>query len=170
LGTKTISFYDGLLLPGYATLLIVSFSLNIFRVRIQPKSHFPQKLKYQLEITAYGFFPFFVLNVSLSWIDWRQWAGAVLISIIEIGLLFWFARTIMDKPRWQNTGVIGSFLVSLIAFNISTRLGSVFVAIVYNYLFVALSEEILFRGYILSRLNSVFDHPNRFLGVCWVGD
>jgi membrane protease YdiL (CAAX protease family) len=50
---------------------------------------------------------------------------------------------------------------------ISTKLGSVIVAIIYFYLFVALSEETLFRGYIQSRLNSVFGRPKRFLGVNW---
>ncbi|PKO04514.1 MAG: hypothetical protein CVU41_16815 [Chloroflexi bacterium HGW-Chloroflexi-3] len=167
LATRITNFFDGLLFPGYAAILIASLSPYIFRVLNQPKSPFSQKLKYQLDITAYGFFPFFVLSVLLSWIDWKQWAGAVLISIIEIGLLFWFARMVRDKPTWQNTSVIGGFLLFPIASQISTRLGSVIVAIVYYYLFVALREEILFRGYIQSRLNSVFGRPKRFFGVGW---
>ena len=167
LATKITNFFDGFLFPGYAALLITSFSLYIFRVRKQPKSPFSKKLKYQLDITAYGFFPFFVLSVLLTWIDWNQWAGAVLISITEIGLLFWFARMVRDKPAWQNSGVIGSFLLFPLASQISTKLGSVIIAIIYFYLFVALSEEILFRGYIQSRLNSVFGRPKRFFGISW---
>jgi membrane protease YdiL (CAAX protease family) len=167
LALKVIEFYDGLLFPGYAAVLIVAIYLYIFRVHIQPQSHFPHKLKYQINIIAYGFFSFFILSVLLSWIDWKQWTGAVLISIVEIGLLFWFAWTVKDKPDWQNAGVIGSLFISLTTFQISPRLGSVTVAILYYYFFVALSEEVLFRGYILSRLNSVFGHPHLLFRIHW---
>jgi membrane protease YdiL (CAAX protease family) len=34
-------------------------------------------------------------------------------------------------------------------------------------MFVALSEEIFFRGYIQSRLNSVFGRPRHFFGIQW---
>lgn len=167
LATKITNLFDGLLFPGYAALLIASFSLYIFRVRNQSKSPFTNKIRYQLDITAYGFFPFFVLSVLLSWTDWKQWTGSVLISILEIGLLFWFALMVRNKPAWQNSGVIGGFFLFSLAFQNSFRLGSVIVAIIYFYIFVALSEEILFRGYIQSRLNSVFGRPKRFFGVSW---
>jgi membrane protease YdiL (CAAX protease family) len=162
LAMKITYSFDGLLFPGYAALLIASCCLYIFRVHSQSKGSFSQKLKYQLDITAHGFFPIFILGVLLSRIDWSQWVEAILISVIEIGLLFWFARMVRDKPAWQNIGVIGGFLLFLIASQISTKIASVIVAIIYFYLFVALSEEILFRGYIQSRLNSVFDRPKRF--------
>jgi membrane protease YdiL (CAAX protease family) len=167
LAMKITNSFDSLLFPGYAALLIASFFLYNFRAHSQPQSPFSQKLKYQLDITAYGFFPIFVLGVLLSWIDWRHWAGAALISIIEIGLLFWLARMVRDKPSWQNIGVISGLLLFPVASLLSTKLGSVIVAIIYFYLFVALSEETLFRGYIQSRLNSVFGRPKRFLGVSW---
>lgn len=167
LATKIINFFDGRLFPGYAALLIASLFLYLFRVRSQPKSPNTKKLKYQLDIISDGFFPFFVLSVLLTWIDWKQWAGAVLISILAIGLLFWFARMAKDRPAWQNTGVLGGFFLFPIAFQNSTKLGIVFIAIVYFYLFVGLSEEILFRGYIQSRLNSVFGNPKRFFGISW---
>lgn len=167
LPAKITASFDGLLFPGYAALLIASLCLYIVRVRRPPPGPFSQKLKYQLDITAYGFFPIFVLGVLLSWIDWRQWPGAVLISVIEIGLLYWFARMVRDKPAWQNSGVISSLLLFPVAILTSTKLEGVIVAIIYFYLFVALSEEALFRGYIQSRLNSVFGRPRRFLGVSW---
>ena len=162
----TISF-NGLLFPGYAALLITSFFLYIFRTKRQRQSPFSQKLNYQLEITAYGFFPFFILSVLLSRIDWTHLIGAILISIVEIGLLIWFAWMVRNKPSWQNSGVICSFLLFPVASQISSKFPSVIIAIVYFYLLVALSEEILFRGYIQSRLNSVFDRPNRFFGISW---
>jgi membrane protease YdiL (CAAX protease family) len=167
LAMKITNSFNGLLFPGYAVLLIASFCLYIFRVQSQRQDPFSQKLKYQLDITAYGFFPIFVLGVLLSRIDWTHWVGATLVSIIEIGLLFWFAWMVRDKPSWQNIGVMSGFLLFPVASQISTKIASVIVAIVYFYLFVALSEEILFRGYIQSRLNSVFDRPKRFFGISW---
>ena len=167
LAMKITDDFNGLLFPGYAVLLIAAFLLYVFRVRSQPQTPLSLKLKYILNITAYGFFPIFVLSVLLSWIDWRQWGGAALISIIEIGLLFWFARMVRDKPSWQAIGVIGGLWLLPLASLFSTRIGSVIASIIYFYLFVALSEEILFRGYIQSRLNSVFGRPRRFLKVSW---
>lgn len=164
---KIIDFLDGRLFPGYATLLIISLFLYLLRVRSRSKSPLTKKLKYQLDILSYGFFPFFVLSVLFTWVNWEQWAGAILISILEIGLLFWFARMAKDRPTWQNAGALGGLFFFPIAFQNSTGLGTVIIAIVYFYLFVALSEEILFRGYIQSRLNSMFGRPKRFFGVSW---
>jgi len=158
----------GLLFPGYTALLIASFSIYIISGQSQSKIPFFEKLPYQLEIAAQGFFPIFTLSVLLHWIDWTQWTGAILISIIEIGLLFWFAHVVRDKqPSWQKTGVNGGLLLFLIASQISNRLGNVIVTVIYFYLFVALSEEILFRGYIQSRLNSIFGRPECFFGIRW---
>ena len=158
----------GRLLPGYAALLIASVTVYIFRVPRWSPPEFTQKLKYQSEITAQGFFPVLVLSIVLGWIDWRQWFGAVLISAIEIGLLFWFAYLVKNKqPSWQKTGLFCGLILLPAVSMISTRLAGVILAVVYFYLFVALSEEILFRGYIQSRLNSVFGQPLDFFGIPW---
>ncbi len=167
LAMQITSSFNGFLFPGYAALLIASILLYVFRARSQPQAPVSRKLKYQLDITAYGFFPIFVLGVLLSWIDWSQWAGAALISILEIGLLFWLARMVKNKPHWQQFAVMGGFLLFPLVSLISTKLGNVIVAIFYFYLFVALSEETLFRGYIQSRLNSAFGRPRHFWGVSW---
>ena len=159
---------DGFLFPGYAVLLIISFLIYIIRDQRKPIIPISEKLRYQIEITAQGFFPIFTLSVLLSWIDWRQWTGAILISIIEIGLLFWFAWMVREKqPPGQKMGVIGGLAFIPIALQISSKFGSVIIAVIYFYLFVALSEEILFRGYIQSRLNSAFGRPKQFFGIRW---
>jgi uncharacterized protein len=162
-----IDFFGGRLFPGYIALLIASLILYYFRVCNQTKDPISKKLKYQLDVITAGFFPFFVLSVLLTWIDWKQWAGAVLISILEIGLLFWFAQMAKDRPSWPSTSIIGGFFLITTAFQNSTRFASVFTDIISVYLFVALSEEILFRGYIQSRLNSVFGRPKRFFNIHW---
>jgi membrane protease YdiL (CAAX protease family) len=159
---------DGFLFPSYAVLLIISFLIYIIRDQHKPKIPIPEKLRGQIEITAQGFFPIFTLSVLLSWIDWTQWTGAILISIIEIGLLFWFAYLVREKQSTgQKMGIIGGLALIPIASQVSNKLGSVFIAVIYFYLFVALSEEILFRGYIQSRLNSAFGRPRHIFGIRW---
>jgi membrane protease YdiL (CAAX protease family) len=159
---------DGYLFPGYAVLLIISSLIYFIRTQRKPKIPTSEKLRYQIEITAQGFFPIFILSVLLSWLDWTQWTGAILISIIEIGLFFWFAYLAREKQSSdKKMGVIGGLALIPIASQISNRLGSVIVAVIYFYLFVALSEEILFRGYIQSRLNSVFGRPRHIFGIRW---
>lgn len=168
LAEKITSIFGGFLFLEYTALLIASISIYFFRCRSQPKTSVSEKIRYQVKISAYGFFPIFTLGVLLTWIDWTQWTGAILITIIEIGLLFWFAWMVKDKqPRWQKTGSVGGVLLLPLAIHISTKLGSVIVAIIYFYFFVAVSEEILFRGYIQSRLNSAFGRPKRFFGIRW---
>lgn len=157
----------GFLFPGYAALLIVSIGLYLFRIRSQPHNLPLQKIKYQLSITAYGFFPILILSVLLNRISWRQWGGAVIISINEIGLLVWFAWMVRNKPARQSIGLSSVLMLFPVISQLSTKLESVAVAIIYFYLFVALSEETLFRGYIQSQLNSVFGHTKHFFGIRW---
>ena len=168
LAMKITNSLGGLYLPGYSALMIASF-VN-FRVRCQRQlsTPFSQKLRYQLEISAQGFAPLFILSVVLSYVDWTQWTGAILIAVIEVVLLFWFAYLIRKKqPSWQKKGFVGGLLLLPIASQISNRFGSVIITVIYYYVFVALSEEILFRGYIQSRINSVFGRPRVFLGIPW---
>jgi hypothetical protein len=114
---------SGFLFPGYAVLLLISFLIYTIRDQRKPKIPFSEKLQYQIRITAQGFLPIFILSVLLSWIDWTQWTGAILISIIEIGLLFLFAYLVRDKqPTGQKMGVIGGLALIPIASQISNRL------------------------------------------------
>lgn len=160
--------FNSLPIPGYTVLLIASICIYIFRCPGQTKNPFSKQFKYQLEIIGSGFFPIFILSVVLSWIDWTQLGGAILISIIEIGLLIWLAWMVKDKqPSQQNIGVLSGFILLPVASIISTKLGNVIISIIYFYFFVAMSEEILFRGYIQSKLNTVFGRPRSFFGTRW---
>lgn len=125
-------------------------------------------MKYQFLITAYGFFPIFILSVLLSRINWTQWSGAILISIIEIGLLLWLAWMVKDKqPSGQNMSVVGGVILFPILCQFPSKIISVIISIIYFYFIVAMSEEILFRGYIQSRLNTVYGRTKRLFGTRW---
>lgn len=160
--------FDGLNFSGYAALLIFSIPLYLLRCRSQTKILISEKLVFQREIIKLGFFPVFTLSMLLSWIDWTRWKGLIIISLIEIGLLFWFAWVVRNtQPGWQKIGAGSSLLLFPILTQFPSRIGSVIISIIYFYLLVALSEEILFRGYIQSRLDSVFGQPKQFFGIRW---
>ena len=168
LSTKINASLEGFLFSEYATLLVVVAIIYIARCRSISNGSISEKLEYQTKIIVRGFLPIFTLSVLLNWIDWRQWIGAILISVIEIGLLFWFAWLVRhQQPVWQKVSIGSSLLLLPSMMQISAKLVSVLVAIIYFYLFVALSEEILFRGYIQTRLNRAFGRTKRFFGIQW---
>lgn len=160
--------FGGYYIAEYTALLLLSIPIYLIRCRKINGRSFPEKLTYQGEIIKLGFFPVFMLSVALSWIDWTEWVGAIIISCIEIGLLIWFAWMVRHKQPDRQKIVVGSGLLLFpMLTQIPSRLGSVIVSIIYFYLLVALSEEILFRGYIQSRLDSAFGQPKQFFGIRW---
>ena len=102
LAAKINTSFNGFLFSEYTALLVISIPLYYFRGRTQTKMSWSKKMGYQREILALGFFPFFILSVLLTWTDWTQWPGAIMISLIEIGLLIWFAWMVRHKqPAWH---------------------------------------------------------------------
>jgi membrane protease YdiL (CAAX protease family) len=170
LAVEMTTSLNGFLFPAYTALLIASLSLYLHRGQNQIKIPFPEKWKYQLVIVGRGFFPVFILSVLLGWINWAEWTGAILISIIEVGLIFWFAFLVKDKfPSWNKIGILGGFMLYPMAAQFLNKFGSTVISVIYFYLLVGLSEEILFRGYIQSRLNAGFGRPKQFFGIPWGG-
>lgn len=165
LPAKISSALGGYLFPAYAFLLAAALALYGFRVLSRHSIPSSRKLKVQLAITGYGFFPMLILSAALNWINWKTWGGAVLVAFIALAMLVWFARLVKDRPLWQKTAVAAGFLLFPVGAQILTRLGTVVVSILYFYLFVALSEEIFFRGYIQSTLNAAFNRPCQFWGI-----
>ena len=149
---------------GYTILLALALLLYLLHSRASGTFSPFHHLTFQLKMAGYGFLPVFVLSSLLTWINWRHWPGAVLISIIEIGLLLWFAVWVREKPTPQIVGSAGMLLVPL-ALSFAGRVGEVLASILFYYLLVAASEELLFRGYMQARLNAAFGRPRLFFGI-----
>ncbi len=61
----------------------------------------------------------------------------------------------------------GVLVIALSGLAQKATLGNGISAFVFYLFFVGLGEELLFRGYIQSRLNAAFGRPFQFYGVCW---
>ncbi len=158
---------NGHLFPAYAALLAAAFTVYNIRAYSQLRLPSPEKRRHQLQMAGLGFLPAFLVSVLLTWADWQQWSGVLVIVAALIAGLVWFGWAARKKNSWQEAGMAGGLLLVPLAAALLPRLGEVLLAIVYFYFFVALSEETLFRGYLQVRLNSVLGRPFRFFGIQW---
>jgi membrane protease YdiL (CAAX protease family) len=100
-------------------------------------------------------------------VDHTSWTGALTLASIQVGLLFFLARLLQKKPSAGSMTLIGAGLILTPGL---TQTGTVTVgkalAVFLTYaLFVGFGEEILYRGYMQSRLNEVFGKPYNLYGV-----
>jgi uncharacterized protein len=126
-------------------------------------------LKYHLDIAATALVPVAIAAILRAFLNYRQWHGALLLGVIQAGLLFVLARILKGKPTRSDSGVMaGVALIWLAGDPVSMAAAAPAVSTFVFYLFfVGVGEELLFRGYIQSRLNHSFGRPYRFYGVPW---
>lgn len=127
-----------------------------------------KQLKYQLDIAMSSFFP-----VALAWIpmavgvNYTTWSGAFVLAITQVGLLF--ALGWMLRKKTPPSAVGAAMALSMLAPSASSGDQGIVVKAVVTFLFyaffVGFGEEVLFRGYMQSRLNQVFGKPYRFFEV-----
>jgi len=137
-----------------------------------------QNLRYHLDVvficlavvmplSALGF-GFLLPKLQISYLDWD---GALILSVIEICSLFLIAYLVKNKQTFSNlpSSNIFLFLFLLVAaFSLAvftTPYTERISGFVYFLFFVGFGEEIMFRGYIQSRLNKAFGRSYQFFGV-----
>lgn len=150
----------------YTLVLAVSGVLYVWRGSDRREGFSPAKLNVQGQMITTGFFPVFLLSLLLTQVDWRRWPGAVLISLAALGMLAGFAWLARGKPQRKGNVLAGGLLL-LVSLPFAARVGDVLLSILYFYLFVALGEELFFRGYVQTRLNAVFGCSFVWLGIRW---
>jgi membrane protease YdiL (CAAX protease family) len=125
--------------------------------------------KFLLTVVAIALIPFLVLGATLSFVNWRQWPGAITISLVLLAILVITAWLLRKQPTPGEALTIGALFIlapnALIS--LATPIGPVILKTLYFYLLVGPAEEILFRGYDQSRINEVWGRPYRFFGVSW---
>lgn len=159
--------------PVFVYVIMIAVSLLLPWLRRQPLAAYGitfKPLRYQLDIAATCFIPVALANVPLGLgVNHKSWGGALLLAGIQIGLLFVLVWMLRQKPIAAAGGLWGAGL--LLLSDSPTAGGATIgqaVALFLTYaLFVGFGEEILYRGYMQSRLNAVFDKPYRFYGVAF---
>jgi membrane protease YdiL (CAAX protease family) len=117
--------------------------------------------KYHLDILLTCFLPMAVVSVLYGQVDAKSWGGAPILIAGNVALLLYLAWLLRKKPALGAGLILVPQLPAL-----TGSLGGKALALFLNYaVFVGFGEEILFRGYIESRLNEVFHRPFRFYGV-----
>ena len=156
---KQFLFYAVVLVTSFVLLVVTRKDFAVYGVSLK-------NLKDHLRVTGITFIPLIILSVVLALVDWKQWEGAIVVTGVEVVLIFVIAWMLQKTLKADNLTGKGTFLV-LPAMLLLTKAGNILLNIGYFYILVAFGEEILFRGYIQSRLNEAFGRPYQFFGITW---
>jgi membrane protease YdiL (CAAX protease family) len=128
-----------------------------------------RNLRYQLDIAATALVPVAIASVLLAFVNYRQLWGALIMAGVEIALLFALGLLFRRKPTRNESGVLIGAILLIACSNLTQKatLNNAISAFVFYMFFLGLGEELLFRGYIQSRLNAAWGRPFQFHGVNW---
>ncbi len=124
--------------------------------------------RYHLGVFAALFIPVTLSSLPMGLgLDYRTWTGALVLVPVQIALLVICGLLLRRKPAVLATAGASLLLFPLRApFGASNGILAV-QSFLYYGLFVGFGEEIMYRGYILTRLDRAFGRPFRFFGVAW---
>ena len=128
-----------------------------------------RNFRYHLDIGLTAFVPVALASVPLTFVDEMRWDGALIMVVVEIAVLFILGGLLSRKPTRNESGMlVGALLVvSYSSLAGKPTVGNGISAILFYIFFLGLGEELLFRGYIQSRLNEAWGKPYQFFGVNW---
>jgi hypothetical protein len=154
-----------LLLVEYVALL--GMALLLIAARRNPAGYglTLQCPRDQLRVAGVGLLPVLFLSSVLGWVDWSRWGGALIVSLAALAMLPVAGWALKGRHAVAGAAVMGVWL--MLASRNGAEWGGVALKTFYFYALVAPAEELLFRGYIQSRLNEAYGRPYRFFGVAW---
>jgi len=128
-----------------------------------------RNLRYHLDIAATAFVPVAIASVPLAFVNYKHWWGALIMAGVEIALLFALGWLLKRKPTQNESGILVGAVLLIACSNLTQKatLNNAVSAFVFYIFFLGLGEELLFRGYIQSRLNAAWGRPFKFHGVNW---
>lgn len=157
--------------PVFAYVVMMGLVLLLLLIRRRKPAEYGlafANLKTHLDIVGTCFIPVVLANLPFGFgVNHKSWGGALLLAAIQIALLVVLAWLLRRKPKAGVPIAIagGVFLLTGAGNSAGATAGKAIVLFLTYAFFVGFGEEILYRGYMQSRLNEVFDKPFRFFGV-----
>ena len=152
----------------YGVMIIFPFLLLIVtRRNLAAYGLSLRNISYHLDIAATAFVPVALAGAAIAFVDYREWHGSLILAAVRISVLFVLGWLLKRKPSANGKGVLLSTILPIICIElaIGAKFGNALSAIVFYVFFLGFGEELLFRGYIQSRLNYAFGKPFKFIDV-----
>jgi uncharacterized protein len=116
------------------------------------------------------FLPVAVVSSLAGFVPYTRWQGALILAAGYIALLFlvgWMLNRKLHPLMGVVTLVVCVLLFAARGFGLGTfpGVGQAISSLLYYAVFVGFGEEILYRGFVQSRLDASFGRPWRFLGA-----
>lgn len=160
--------------PFITYSLIISLTLLVLAVTRKDLASYGISLsnfRYHLDIAFTAFLPVAIGFFPIAFIgsNYKQWWGSLIMVVVKIAVLFFLGWMLRRKPTRNESGILVGALMLVTFSNLSQKapLENPITGFIFYLFFLGLGEEILFRGYIQSRLNEVFGRPFKFFGVPW---
>jgi len=127
------------------------------------------KLKYHVEIALICSVPYAAAHATMSALKLGGVAAPLLNALLAVVSLFGIGWLLRKKPSPGNlaAAVLPAVILPVVALAWPINASVVLPSVLFYGLFLGPGEEILFRGFIESRLNEVFARSRLFFGVQW---
>lgn len=158
--------------PVFSHVVMVGLSLLFIAIRRKKLTDYGitfQNPKYHLDIVGVCFIPVLLAGTPLGMgVDHTTWNGAFILAALQIVLLLIIGLILRKKTTYPGVGLsVGAILLFPLTGTAEGIAGKAIVFFLTYALFVGFGEEILYRGYMQSRLNEVFGKPYHFFGVAF---
>lgn len=162
--TTNRAFFEYVVMIAIPLLILVVTRRNLTSYGISLRN-----FRYHLDIALTAFVPVAFASVPFMFVDETQRDGALIMIGVEIAVLFALGWLLKRKPTRNESGmVVGALLlVNYSGLAGKATVGNGISALLFYVFFLGLGEELLFRGYIQSRLNEAWGRPYQFFGVHW---
>lgn len=147
----------GFVFPVYVDIVVILVAIGMIlgkRKKLVEYGLDFRNICYQLDIAGMCFIPIVIASFPLGMgVNYKSWGGALILTSVQVGLLFFLGWTLRNKPTMGQTGMalLGLFLLPQAAGAQGVSIGKVAAVFLTYVLFVGFGEEILYRGYLQSR-------------------
>ena len=158
------AFFEYIVMIAVPLLILVVTRRNLASYGISLRN-----FRYHVDIALTALVPVAFASVPFMFVDEKQRNGALIMIPVQIAVLFVMGWLLKRKPTRNESGmVVGAFLlVNYSSLAGKATVGNGISALLFYIFFLGFGEELLFRGYIQSRLNEAWGRPYQFFGVNW---